>query len=538
MPKLKELRSRLLSTEFMSTNPATRLLFALLCLTALDIDRTIEKQYPDLKSIIRLAVAFYGQEFIFSPPTHHDSVAVCLLLTDFKPTALATTQRVAHRSIKSEMFVHLARRITERMEGPSEQQPKNPSELHIADGAQFNHWFHQAVENLQVLYYDTFLDGYLAKSHNFLRRAHTKIRPIVELYQDVAEHRQCSPRTIFHMNWALSIGVLLDALANLKEQWDNPGTLFGVIEEAERKCVEKLKSAGILLDQASGFFDSEEIEATRSLLNLRFNSVIARTWGLGLLYAAVLKVRSLEGGVRWDRDIQSHEALQISDQVTGSRQDMLAGAAEPFAMALNQLGTKYPAKLRSLLDMFIDCMNLKLSGTNLRPPLQHLALEIITHCKNVVENNLVHLKCFGRLNPNFSDQLSLFQSCSERFDAIVAAPWCSIDKAFANGCVYAACSKMIKGFSGLMQTLKEKLSNENERQARHGEGESQAGVDLSDIYQEMGDDALNGSNMSTEAWNMWPYVGGFDPLPNPQELYDWIESFDTDAELGNTFFSS
>lgn len=532
LPELVELRSRLLSNDFASVNSATKLLFALLCLTALDIDGALAKRYPALKPSLRLAVAFVGQEFIFSPPTHHDTVVVCLFLADYKPTALATTQTVFHRAIKSEMFIHLAQRITERLEENSEQGGTLPCELYIVDGAQFDFGFNRTVERLQLLHYDTFLDGYLAKSPRALRQALAKMTPLVDVYQNVLKHRQCSPRTIFHVNWATSVCILLNAVANLKETWNNPGFLFGEIEEAEKRCVEQLKTSGILLEKSWGIFDSQEIEAAHSILELRFNSIIARIWGLGLLYASVLKVRSLEGELKWEHEIESHEAIQIGDQVRGSREDMIAGAAEPFAMALSQLGAKFPERLRNLLEIFIRCMDLRLAGTSFRPPLQHLALEVLTHCKNIVENNLVHLKSFGRLNSEFEKQLELFTICAQRFDSIVAAPWTSTDVAFANGCVYAVGSKIISGFCEVMKTAKENHSRRIVRQECQNGEEIQAGVGFSPMYSDMSEGTFFASNTSTEAWNMWPYLGGFNPPPNPLELYDWIEGLNTDVDPG------
>lgn len=536
MPRLVELRSRLLSNDFTSINIATKLLFALLCLTALDIDEALAKRNPALNSSLRLAVAFFGQEFIFAPPTHHDTVVVCLFLADYKPTALATTQRVLHCAIKSEMFVHLAQRVAERLKENSEQGCALPCELYIANGAQFDFGFNQTVERLQLLHHDTFLDGYLAKSHYALRQALTKMTPVVDVYQIILKHRQCSPRTIFHINWAISVCILLIAVANLKERWNNPGSLFREIEEAERRCAEQLQTSDVLLEKSSGIFDSQEIDTARSILELRFNSIVARIWGLGLLYASVLKVRSLEGGLKWEHEIESHEAIQISDQVRSSRGDMIAGTAEPFAMALSQLGTKYPKKLRSLLEIFIRCTDSRLAGTGFRPPLQHLALEVLTHCKNIVENNLVHLKCFGRLNPEFEKQLELFNICARRFDSMVAAPWTSTDVAFANGCVYAVGSKMILGFCQVMKTAKENLSRRTERQeGQHGEGR-QAGVSFSPMYSDMSEGSFFDLTTSTEAWNMWPYLGGFDPLPNPLELYNWIEGQNTHVDPGSIPF--
>ncbi|KAJ5617900.1 hypothetical protein N7537_003014 [Penicillium hordei] len=526
MPSLIELRGRLTSHEFMSINSATKLLFSLLCLIALDIDQALNEQHPQLRLSIRTAVGYLGQDFIFSPPTHHDSVAVCLLLADYKPTVLATTKTVLHRAVKSETFIHLAHRIAHRLGEKFEQEKTTPRQLHMVGGTEFDAGFNQTVKHLQILVYDTFLDGYIAKSHGALRQALGKIMPVIDGYQLILEHRQCSPRTIFHIYWAISVCILLDALANLKEQWNDPGALFVILEQTEAKCVEEIKTSNAILKNSSG-----EIMAVRLLLELRFNSVLARIWGLGLLYAAVLKARSVEGRIRWEDEIESHEAIQISDQVRASREDVLAGAAQPFAMVLSQLGVKYPEKLRCLLEMFLECTNLKLGDVKLRPPLQHVALEILTHCKNLTENNIVHLKCFGRLNPNFENQLELFETCRQRFDSIVAVPWISTEVAYANGCVYSACSKMIGCFCELMKNLKDRILKESEKQ-KFQDGEERQGLDMSNMFTDLSEELFIDLNTSNEAWNIWPYVGGFGPLSNPQELCDWIDAPETNLSLG------
>ncbi|CAL5867161.1 uncharacterized protein PFLUO_LOCUS1373 [Penicillium psychrofluorescens] len=330
----------------------------------------------------------------------------------------------------------------------------------------------------------------------------------------------------------MSVCILLRALADIKESWNNPGTLFGVIEETERRCFEEIKACKIFLETLSGLFEAEEIVAAQSLLEFRFNSVIARIWGLGLLHAAVLRARSREGRVTWERKIESHEAVQISEQVMNSRADVLTGAAEPFAMVLARLGARYPEMLGSLLELFIECTNLKLGGITFRPPFQHLALEILTHCKNLLENNIVHVKCFGQLNPKFEKQLELFTICARRFDSMVAAPCSTTDTAFAHGCIYAAVSKVITGFCGLMRGLKEQVLAKKWKQEGQDTYEEPMGLEFFNLYTDLNDPFIIGSNTSTEAWDMWPYVRGFDTLATPQELFDYIEALNTGVELG------
>ncbi|KAJ5691988.1 hypothetical protein N7462_001411 [Penicillium macrosclerotiorum] len=103
-PTLVNLRNRLIAEEVSATNPATNLLFALLCLTAFEIAEGFIRQYPQVKSL-QLAVSSYGQEFLFWPPTHRDSIAVCLFIADFRPAALDTSQFVAYRTVKPDYHI-------------------------------------------------------------------------------------------------------------------------------------------------------------------------------------------------------------------------------------------------------------------------------------------------------------------------------------------------------------------------------------------------------------------------------------------------
>ncbi|KAJ5907623.1 hypothetical protein N7495_000305 [Penicillium taxi] len=515
----------------MSANSATSLLFALLCLIALEIDEGLNKKNPDLKATLRLAVTFLGQDFIFSPPINHDSITVCLVLADYKPTALATTRAALHRAIKSELFVNLAYRMAEKLGEVSGKYAALAKELDIADNVQFDDRLCQTIRYLQIVYYDIFLDGYFAKSHQALRQVLAKTNPIVEAYQSISNRRRCSPRTIFHIFWATSTCILLKALADIKEYWVNPGSLFAFIEETEKKCLDEIKTSKTLLKAASGLFEAEEVVGVQCLLELRFNSIIVRVWGLGLLHAAVLRARSQEGIISRERDIGSHEAIHISAQVTHSKENVLADAAEPFAMVLRWLGAKYPEKLGSLLNLFIECTNLKMGGISFRPPFQHLAFEVLIHCKNLLENNIVQWRCFGRLNVEFEKQLELFTICAQRFDSMVSGAWTSTDTAFSHGCIFAANSKLITGFCVLMRELKEK-SLEKKGEESEGTREGPVESEVFNTFTNLSDPYIGGSNTSTGASNLWPYIGEFDPLANPQELFGWIETMNTSTELG------
>jgi hypothetical protein len=117
-PTLVSMRNRLLSHASASfKRSSTNLLFALLCLIALEMPTNpLPKNHarPLIKNT-KLAVSTYGQMFIFSRPIHEDSLTVSLLLANYKPTALVSSQSVAHISINLEIYINTAYRIAERL---------------------------------------------------------------------------------------------------------------------------------------------------------------------------------------------------------------------------------------------------------------------------------------------------------------------------------------------------------------------------------------------------------------------------------------
>ena len=508
------IRKRLILEETSPTNPATNLLFGLLCLISFDDTESPAQQYPHLKQSLQLAVSSYGQEFIFCPPTHPDSVAVCLLLAEFRPTLLAASQFVAHKAVSPELYVNLAYRIAERLTMAPARDISFFEDLMNPQSPEFERCFASSVQELKIRYLDMCLDGFLSKSIPIMRSMVQYMQPHIDAYQHVLQNHQCSPRVVFHIQWSMSFYVMLEALIQAKQYWNTPERLFLVVEEVEKRCQEQIKVSNSLLVDATGQRNWEDLSAARSLLEMRFHWMFARICGLGLLYAAVSRTKLIEGKNDGDPDIHS-ESLRIVDEVAGSVYSPPDAPGQHLSAFLERFGEAYPERLVRVLETFLECVEWRMDGIPFKAPLQNVVYEIVLVCKNIVENNLVKVRIFGRLNQNFEKQLDLLPRCARCIGNMAASPWKSTKSAFATGCVYAASSKIIYGLHKILERLRRELL----KGAKCDET-----LNLFNFAPDSTDVSLMGIDLDAppfDAWNLWPYFGSFSPLDTSLDLSNW-----------------
>ncbi|PGH30849.1 hypothetical protein GX50_06392 [[Emmonsia] crescens] len=514
-PTLVSIRKRLSSDECASANCTTNLLFALLCLIAFETPESpFGQKNTHLKRSIQLAVSSYGQEFIFSPPAHRDSVVVSLLLSDYKPTALVSSQNVSHKAVKSGLYVNLAYRIADRLELLPTQASLNPRELKAAEFFGLDFCLTDILQGMQVFCYDALLDGFITKPLQAMRKVVSCMKPHIEVCQNILKYRQCPPRIIYHIQYTTATYILMEALVDMKQSWSSLESLSNVTEECERKCLEQITHSNYFLAALSNYGKQDELSAVRSLLEMRFHSVYTVVCGAALFYATVLRARFQLGGIIGaDPEIYCHEAFQVGAQVIDTYKNISSEKALNLSAFMSRFGGPYPNKLGAILDMFIECTEkLELNGVAFRPPPRQLVLEIVFLCKNIVENNVIQLKSFGRLHQNLDTQLGLFEKCARRIESMVASPWNSIDAAFAGGCVYAASSKTIHGLCEFMENLKIRVAKEKDGKEKSGILETPTDSNGLDF------------EFSSEGWELWPEVGGFDIFETLQGQFDWCSA--------------
>ncbi|KAL7907525.1 hypothetical protein GGI35DRAFT_89739 [Trichoderma velutinum] len=162
-------------------------------------------------------------------------------------------------------------------------------------------------------------------------------------------------------------------------------------------------------------------------------------------------------------------------------------------------------------------------------PIQPIILDIVSHCKNIIENNLLRLRVSGRLHCSFNKQLDLFTQCAHLISAMASLLGSSPDRAneaYNRGCVYSASSKMIYGFCDLMKRLNLQVSLVDGWDEALGTVNTAAFPHLPTTTAVFPDipsaaaDAISMPFKSPEVWNVWPYSA---PSRHSSLLYNLFE---------------
>ncbi|PLB48824.1 hypothetical protein P170DRAFT_407505 [Aspergillus steynii IBT 23096] len=511
LPSLVDIRRRLKSDG--EPNIATNLLFALLCLISCDTTRKVDRLHPRLKWNLQLAISSHGQEFIFSPPTHYDSVVACLLLADYRPTAVGTSQHTAHRAIKSTLYLNIAFKIAEKLEMLPSQRNLSFADIPVMSNEEFERQITHSLQGMKIFSQDIILDGILSRPVHLLQESLDRMAPHIHVYQNVFMHRPCSPRIVFQIQWATAGYMLLDSVKTIKQTWTNPQRLYHVVEEIEKKCLDQIRFCDWALSNTTLSGSPEEISAARSLLEYRFHAVIGRIHGIALLHIILLRSRTSSNSSSGDSEINTQDANQLgakfSDAMTNSSDDL----GLQIVTFLSRFARPFPDRLLALLEMFIKCTDLTLDGIPFQAPFRDIVLDILVFSRSIVENNSITVRhIHGGMNTSADQQVSAIAECAKRLGKMVFSPGKSIEAAFAGGCVFAASIKVMMAFLDIMRDLKK---------------DSDLGKPptVSDTSAE-GPSVSSFEDTSTDLGDLW----SMEPIPNSLDAGDFV--FDWSAIMG------
>ncbi|KAL4891735.1 hypothetical protein BDV59DRAFT_181649 [Aspergillus ambiguus] len=450
VPTIASLRVRL-QTGNDDGSHATALLFSLLCLTALEMTQDVSREQPHLKRDLQLAISYYGQEFLFCPPIHPDSVAVALFLTEYQPTAVATSQPVVHKSVKSETYIILAHRIAEQL-GILPTQCCLDYDFHATEDPDFGEQLLSFIQGPQVYCYEASLGGFVMKPVRVAQATVDCLKSHIGDFQSLLSQRQCTPTMVYHIHSIMGTYMHMKATINLKENWSDSARIFMITDQLEKDYLELKKTTSSF---PFPYAAQDEISAACSLLEMQFQSQFINICGLALVYATSVRARAQNGNARKDQELNHDEAIQISTQVIQCMTNLADETDLRLFPVLQRFGVPYPSYLKDTVAMFIEnARKLTLDDVPFRPPTRLLVTEIVRHCKNLVENNSIQLKGFGKLHSEFEEQLAVFKECVQLLEKMKSSPWNSVNTAFADGCVCAASAKVIEGFITVMDRFK------------------------------------------------------------------------------------
>ena len=114
IPHLHTLRHRVTQCDTSNKSPTT-LLFALLCLLALDVPAKELAPHGHLRPTLQGIVYTYGQAELFDPSEHRYTVIAFELMAEFRQLALISDYHVAGRSVKGQLYIALAKQVALRL---------------------------------------------------------------------------------------------------------------------------------------------------------------------------------------------------------------------------------------------------------------------------------------------------------------------------------------------------------------------------------------------------------------------------------------
>lgn len=236
-----------------------------------------------------------------------------------------------------------------------------------------------------------------------------------------------------------------------------------------------------------------------------------------------------KGNTTDDKPITSYEdIMKVGALVIDGYKNIDQGKSDGFLTFLARFGRPYPNRLHCILNKFVECSeNLRLNDLPFHLPPRILLLEMVVICKNIVENCIIHLKIYKSVYANMDEKIKLFTKCMQQIQKMVASPWKSADEAFASGCVYAACSKLINRLLEAMKSLRTRVPTD-EAQKKQGQGEIPQ-----PLTNTCGYDSLD-PMLSFNGWGLWSQMGNDDVMESLHGDFDWSSIFNLYIETAPT----
>lgn len=422
-----------------------QLLFALLCSLALDVPSNRLGQDQDLRRQLKGVIAQHGEAFVFSAPAHRHSLSILELLINYKPIALLHHQSTAAVAIKAELYIALAYRVAgniglERFAGELRAHSDHPEALGDVDIET------RIVDSLRwcsILTLNVFANGYLTKPVALMARVLSQIQPVVESVQTLLPASEFRPSTIYLFHRAKCFTVDVSFIVEAKRRWRDLDRLSDIITSHEGSCQCHQVLVDSLMSKLAADNDvfKGQAEIVRSLVDLDLRHSRAKVAGATIFLGLMSRISPNQSM----GDLEPDDIVHFNDQVTNMLKDLQIGEGLQLIEFLTRFGGANFINFEHILQSFVDvARDLSMDGVPFFPPPRSAALDILSWCRQIVENNAARKRGGIGLSPTVKRQLELFESCAQRLEAMGASSTGNIKDAFANGCLFAASARLIR----------------------------------------------------------------------------------------------
>lgn len=473
VPHLTELRQKIVSSPLGTLTKAedssNNLLFALLCLIALDVPSSRLRQDRQLYRNLQTVVCHQGQAFIFNLPTNYQSLLILTLLSKYRPTALVISQHLAAATLKSELYVSLANQMAERLAAKC----SGTALAKIFEGTMSESEAESAMlEGLQwcsSVVYCVFHGGLNPNQSSTTRRLASQIGGITMILPNVLRRYPQKPNVVYQFHRIKIADIDMQHMAQTKIHWRGLDKLSEIIELHKEQCSQhRIQMLELLRFSKASHTSNEEIALATSLLETDIQQSLTHVAGMSLFYTMMHALKSTTSPTHDpNEDIQPSEATQISEQVIRTLKSIRIGRPADITAFLTQHGDERIARMEKILSTFASSSrDLQLEGVGYLPPPGTTVLQILSQCRELVENNAARMKGWGGLHPEVEQHLALFEGCAralERMSVPISSPADTsalLAQSFGRGCLYAASAKLIRGLYKIVDGWKSRVAAE------------------------------------------------------------------------------
>ncbi|KAI7107114.1 hypothetical protein KC339_g2647 [Hortaea werneckii] len=453
-PTLIELRSVLADDRYrgdtITSTTSTKLLFALLCLCAIDAPSSLLREDNALRKRLESIASMYAEEIVLNLPIHRHTLSSLLIMFHYKPCLLAHKQKAAVNTIKSDLLPALARRVAEKLrlsiagkqlEGLLQRSPP-------LDVEECETLFMDALQWCQVLIDDQLTSGVVDKTLSAVQELIDRLEPILTIARETSCHLKLSGILVYQLYSAINLCSQIKNLLEAKKAWRSLEALSAIIDKNHMLILQQKSDIQYALDAIKGNANVqkgqiEEAMAAAAMLDGEIGFAEASISGNAMFYAIMARLKQTSEA---EDGIEPQEAIQVSDQIIDALKELRIGKALDLHNFLARHGPPRDEAVLKLLSTFCHTAEtVQLRGVPFLPPPRQFPFLTLFYCRVLVEDHAARIKGWGGLGPTVDPHLDVFQRCAEKIEAMSAAPVKrSVNDAFAHGCLYAASAKVIR----------------------------------------------------------------------------------------------
>ncbi|KAI7562102.1 hypothetical protein KC316_g12808, partial [Hortaea werneckii] len=453
-PTLIELRSVLADDkcrgDTSTSTTSTKLLFALLCLCAIDVPSCLLREDNALRKRLESIASMYAEEIVLNLPIHRHTLSSLLIMFHYKPCLLAHKQKAAVNTIKSDLLPALARRVAEKLrlsiaakqlEGLLQRSPP-------LDVEECETLFMDALQWCQVLIDDQLTSGVVDKTLSAVQELIDCLEPILTIAREASRHLELSGTLVYQLYSAINLYSQIKDLLEANKAWRSLEALSDIIDKNHLLILQQKSDIQYALDAIKENENVqkgqiEEAVAAAAMLDGEMGFAEASISGSAMFYAIMARLKQTSEA---EEGIEPQEAVQVSDQIIDALKELRIGKALDLHNFLARHGPPRDEAVLKLLSTFCQTAEtVQLRGVPFLPPPRQFPFLTLFYCRVLVEDHAARIKGWGGLGPTVDPHLEVFQRCAEKIEAMSAAPAKrSVNDAFAHGCLYAASAKLIR----------------------------------------------------------------------------------------------